>query len=311
MGSVKGKTEVYALNGVSLGIREGEFVCLLGPNGSGKTTLIKVLATLIPPSSGRAEIMGYDVEKEREEVVKYITYIPSLIGAGAWAQPKLTVRQNLTIISKLFGFKLEKILEVGKALGLAEIVDRPFGSLSTGQQARVGLLIGLVRRAPIYLLDEPMIGLSPEAVKIVKEHLLKLNKEFKATILYATHHPLDAQEMASRVIILDHGKVVADGRTEELIRNSGVEESMIIEAYRVYFDLRSLLGEFAASYLNIQTINPEIGSYRISLGVKNVDEILTKLLEKLISKGVKITGLRVRRANLEDAYLYYVGGTYG
>jgi ABC-2 type transport system ATP-binding protein len=86
------KVDVYALNSVSLTFREGDFVCLLGPNGSGKTTLIKILAGIIPPSSGRAEVMGYDVVKERKEVVKRVTYIPSLAAAGAWAQPRLTVK---------------------------------------------------------------------------------------------------------------------------------------------------------------------------------------------------------------------------
>lgn len=97
MRAVVRKREVYALSGVSLRVEEGEFVCVLGPNGTGKTTLIKILAGIIPPSSGRAEVMGYDVVKERDMAVQQVTYIPSLAAAGAWAQAKLTVKQNLRV----------------------------------------------------------------------------------------------------------------------------------------------------------------------------------------------------------------------
>ncbi|MCS7366641.1 MAG: ATP-binding cassette domain-containing protein [archaeon YNP-WB-062] len=118
------------------------------------TTLIKVLAGIIPPSGGRVEVLGFDVVRERGEVVRRVTYIPSLIGVGAWAQPRLTVRQNLRIMARLFNYSFE------------EVLDRPFGSLSTGQQARVGLSLGILRRTPVYLLDEPTMGLSPEAARL-------------------------------------------------------------------------------------------------------------------------------------------------
>ncbi|UNQ72538.1 ABC transporter ATP-binding protein [Infirmifilum sp. NZ] len=314
MRAVVGEVEVRALDGVSIRVRKGEFVCLLGPNGSGKTTLIKILATLIPPTSGRAEVMGYDVEKDRDEVVKHVTYIPSVMGATAWAQLRLTVRQNLRIMSRLFGIDLEEVLGAARRLGLSEVMDRPLGSLSTGQQARVGLLIGILRRTPVYLLDEPMMGLSPEAVRTVKDYLGKLNREFGVTILYATHHPLEIQEEASRVIILRNGRVVADGGVEELIKRAKVEESVQMEVYNAYFDLRHALEglrELGVRYVSLRGLSPEEGRYEVALGVENADEVLPRLLERLVSEGAKIVRLKVKRANLEDAYLYYVGGTGG
>jgi len=195
------KRIIYALKNISITVKKGEFACLLGPNGSGKTTLIKILAGLIPPSSGRVEIMGYDVEKNRNEAIRNITYIPSLMGTIAWAQPRLTVRQNLTIMAKLFHYSFEDVLELAERLELREVLDRPFGALSTGQQARVGLSIGILKRAPVYLLDEPTMGLSPEAARFVRNYLVDLNRKFSITVLYATHHPLEAQDIASRVII--------------------------------------------------------------------------------------------------------------
>jgi ABC-2 type transport system ATP-binding protein len=308
MRSVLGKRDVYALNGVSFRVGVGEFVCLLGPNGSGKTTLIKVLAGIIPPSGGRAEVLGFDVVRERGEVVRRVTYIPSLIGAGAWAQPRLTVKQNLRIMARLFNYSFEEVLDVAGRLGLGEVLDRPFGSLSTGQQARVGLSLGILRRTPVYLLDEPTMGLSPEAARLVRGHLLKLNREFNVTILYATHHPLEAQEVAGRVIILDRGRVVADGKPEELIRGSGVGESIAVEVYGVYFDLNRVLGRVEANYVNVRPMRLEVGEYEVVLGVRDSDVVLPKLLSELISMGAKVSRVRVRKANLEDAFLYYVGG---
>lgn len=168
-----------------------------------------------------------------------------MVAAAAWAQARLTVRQNLRVMSQLFGIDLEEALEAAERLGLSEVLDRPFGSLSTGQQARVGLLLGILRRSPIYLLDEPMMGLSPEAVKVVKEHLQKLNREFGVTMLYATHHPLEVQDAASRVIILEDGRIAADGSVEELIRRASVEESVRMEVYNAYFDVGAALEELS------------------------------------------------------------------
>jgi ABC-2 type transport system ATP-binding protein len=311
MRAVVRKRDVYALSGVSLRVGEGEFVCVLGPNGSGKTTLIKILAGIIPPSDGRAEVMGYDVVRERDMAVRQVTYIPSLAAAGAWAQAKLTVRQNLRIMSRLFGARFEDVLDFAGRFGLGDVLDRPFGSLSTGQQARVGLLIGLLRRSPVYLLDEPTMGLSPEVARMLRGYLLDLNRRLGVTVLYATHHPLEAQEVASRVIIMDRGRVIADGSVGELVRSSGVDESIRLEAYRVYFDLGGLLREFGPSYVEVRPLRPEVGEYEAVLGVRDSDEVLPKLLNELISRGARVSRLSVRRASLEDAYLYYVGSARG
>lgn len=302
------KTLVYALNDVSLKVRRGEFVCLLGSNGSGKTTLIKILATLLPPSHGRAEIEGYDVIKERKEVVKRINYIPSLLAASAWVKPHLSVEQNFKIMSKLFGLPKEEILGFAEKLELTDVLSRPFGALSTGQQAKVGLTLGVLKKSPVYLLDEPTLGLSPEAVKVIRNYFVKINKELGITIFYATHHALEAQEMADRIIILGHGRIVADGDAETLIRNAGVEESIITEVYGAYFSLDQLLRELEPNYLKIEPVGLELGKCRIMLGVNDSDVVLQKLVKKLMSKGAKIKSLKVREANLEDAFMYYISG---
>ncbi len=298
---------VKALDRVSIRVREGEFVCILGPNGSGKTTLLKVLAALLPPTSGTARVMGFDVVRERREVIKRVNYITSVLAAGAWAQVKLSVRKNLEFMSKLFATPLERVFEVAKNLGLGEFLDRPFGTLSTGQQARVGLALGLAKDTPVYLLDEPTLGLSPEASKAVRETLTNVNRERKVTIVYATQHPLYAEEMASRVVILGKGRILVDGNPKKLIRDSGVRESIELEIYNLFGNIRELLGGIVYDYIDIRGMDSSLGRYYVRMGVKDSDEVLPRLIERLVTRGVKVRRLRVWRANLEDAFLYYIG----
>ncbi len=311
MRSITKKVVIFALNGVNINVRRGEFVCILGPNGSGKTTLIKILATLIPPMSGKAEVMGYDVVKDKDEVVKLVTYIPSILGASAWARPRLTVRRNIVLACRLFGIPKDEGLEAAKKLGLDEYLDRPFGSLSTGLQARVGLLIGVLRRTPVYLLDEPLMGISPEAARLLRSYFLKINREFGITFLYATHRPLEAQELATRVIILHRGKVVADGSPDDLIRKANVEEAIELEMYKAYFNIEEVLRRYEPNYVHVEHLEPEAGAFKVIVGIRCCDDVLPRLIEELVSRGAKIRRLRVRRASLEDAYLYYVGGGSG
>ena len=311
MRSITKKVVIFALNGVNINVRKGEFVCILGPHGSGKTTLIKILATLIPPMSGKAEVMGYDVVKDKDEVVKLVTYIPSILGASAWARPRLTVRRNIVLACKLFGMPIEEGLEVAKKLGLSEFLDRPFGSLSTGLQARVGLLVGILRKTPVYLMDEPLMGVSPEAARMLRSYFHRINRKYNITFLYVTHHPLEAQELATRVIILNRGRVVADGSPNDLIKEAKVEEAIELEIYKAYFNIRNVLRKYKPIYTHVECLEPEAGTFKVVVGVSYCDDVLPRLLEELISKGAKIRRLRVRRASLEDAYLYYVGGGSG
>ena len=304
------KLVTVALRDVSIKIEKGEFVCILGPNGSGKTTLLKVLATLLPPTSGTAEVMGYDVVKERKEVVKRVNYITSVLAAGAWAQAKLSVRKNLEFMAKLLSLSPARVLETASQLGLNEVLDMPFGALSTGQQARVGLALGLSKDVPVYLLDEPTLGLSPEASKAVREILKDLNRRKGITILYATQHPLYVQEMASKVVILRKGQVIVEGEPKTLIKNSGIKESIEMAVYNVNSNIRSILEKLDPDYINIKPLNERIGEYIVRIGVRDSDEVLPKLVWELVSRNIKIRKLRVKRASLEDAYLYYIGGRH-
>ncbi|MBO3754200.1 MAG: ABC transporter ATP-binding protein [Candidatus Brockarchaeota archaeon] len=301
------KTMVQALKGINLRVREGEFVFLVGPNGSGKTTLIRILATFLLPTSGKAFVAGYDVTHQKREVLKNISYIPSLLAGAAWAHVGLTVGENLKIMARLFGYSEKTLDEALRTLEIEDLKNRVFGSLSTGQQARVVLALGMIKNAPIFLLDEPTLGLSPEAVWIVLDYLKYLNEKMKVTILYATHHLMEAQKMADRVVFLKDGTILVDGDPKSIIRSVGITETIILEIHHAYFDIGKVLHEIEdrCIFTNAELLESETGEYVVKLGVKDSGEVLPEIIHKLVSRGSRIKNVKVLEPSLEDAFMYY------
>ena len=302
------KNIIKALDGINIRIKEGEFVTLLGPNGSGKTTLLKILATLILPTNGKAEIMGYDVVKEKHEVLKRISYIPSLLAGSAWANVNVSLIRNLRNMARLFGFSQRDVEEVLDMLDLNHLKERPFGSLSTGQQARAVIALGILKKASVLLLDEPTMGLSLDAIEITREYFKKVNKELGVTILYATHHAIEAQKLSDRVIFLSNGKVLADGNPHDLIRHIGKDEIITIELYNVHTDLNEFIREFSSypESAKIKCLDPIVGEYRVRFRVRDSRETLPDLIDKLMSEGIKLRNLKVLEPTLEDVFMHFV-----
>jgi len=297
------KVVIYALNRVNLAVRRGELVCILGPNGSGKTTLIKILAGLLLPTAGRAWIMGNDVVKDRREVVRAITYIPSFVASIAWANPAATVWTNLQRAGKLFGFSEEEIQEALKLLDIHHLKDRIFGTLSSGQQARVTIALGLLKNARVFLLDEPTMGLSPEASKSIREYLKKMGHEMGATVLYATNIVWEAMDFAERVVFMDDGRIIADGNLRDIIRKLGMPEVVTVEVYNIYFKPENLLREIESFHYSVECVNPGVGWYTIRLEVKDSGEVLSKLLSCLVNMGGKVRRVEVKQPDLVDTFI--------
>lgn len=301
------KRTIYALYKLNLKVREGSFTCLLGPNGSGKTTLLRILATFLLPTSGTAEIMGYDVVNEKKEVLEHINYIPSFIAGSVWANPRLTVKKNLELMAKLMNYERESIERALRVTGLKELEHMPVGTLSTGQLARLILALGIMREAPVFLLDEPTMGLSPEAVRMVQDYLIDLCKKRRVTMLYSTHHLYEAERMADYVILLDKGRKIAEGTPEELIKSLGKVDVIEIKVNNVYFDLKKKLN-IEAKFMKMETINSEIGRYKLKIGTPNSDEVLPDLVTRLTSLGAKIERIEVSRPTLEDVFIHLTQG---
>ncbi len=193
-----------AVNEVSLSVEEGEAFALLGPNGAGKTTLIRILSTLLRPSSGKARIMGYDVSSDPEEVKKRIGVVshnPCLYG-------KLTSRENLSFYAGLYDASHEVDALLNR-MGLLQVADEYVENLSRGMKQRLAIARAMIHEPPVLLLDEPSVGLDVESRKSFHEMIQDLNSH-GVTLLLTTHFLEEAAVLCTRGVIMNRGRVVAE-----------------------------------------------------------------------------------------------------
>src|SRR3989441_2227688 len=201
--------EVVALDGIDFEVPVGSVFGLLGPNGAGKTTAVRILATVIAPDGGRAEVLGHDVRREPEAV----RYRIGLAGQNAAVDPNLTGRENLRLIGRLTQLRRKEIesrsVEVLERFGLADAADRPVRTYSGGMRRRLDVGAALVHRPPVLFLDEPTTGLDPEG----RNELWEVIRELVAdgtTVLLTTQYLEEADRLADRIVVIDGGRVIAD-----------------------------------------------------------------------------------------------------
>src|SRR5512147_1505918 len=208
-GIVKKFGDFTAVAGVSFKVEAGEIFGLLGPNGAGKSTLIRMLVTLLPPTSGSASINGFDVVKKADDVRRSIGVIPQAMTSDL----ELTVEENLIIFAKLYGVPRAKrnrlIAELIAAVELTQWADKPVKNLSGGMRRRVEIARGLVHEPRVFFLDEPTTGLDPVSRTAVWEMLRKIKAQRELTVLITTHYMDEADKLCDRIAIVDHGKLVA------------------------------------------------------------------------------------------------------
>src|SRR6476661_593178 len=206
---VKKFGDFTAVKGISFSVDEGEIFGLLGPNGAGKSTLIRMMVTLLQPTSGTAVINGFDVVKEADGVRQSIGVIPQAMTSDL----ELSVEENLTIFAKLYGVPRQKrerlISELLEAVELTKWRSAPVKNLSGGMRRRVEIARGLVHEPRIFFLDEPTTGLDPVSRAAVWEMLRKVKAERDLTVLLTTHYMDEADKLCDRIAIVDHGELKA------------------------------------------------------------------------------------------------------
>ncbi len=211
-----------ALDGVSLTIPEGERFGLLGPNGAGKTTLISILSGALRPSSGTAQLLGFDLQTQFREIRQFLGLVPQEI---ALYEP-LTARENLHFFGSVYGIPkkrlVQRIVECLALAGLESSADRPVKTFSGGMKRRLNLAIGLLHEPRLLILDEPTVGIDAQSRNAILESLEQINRA-GATLLYTTHYMEEAQRLCTRLAILDRGKILAEGPTQEVLRQNGTE----------------------------------------------------------------------------------------
>lgn len=205
-----------AVSSVTLAINAGEIFGLIGPNGAGKSTLIKMLTTMLPPSSGRARVAGFDVIEQPAEVRKHIGYVPQLLSADG----ELTGYENMLLSSRLYLIpRTERESRITSALammGLSEVSDRLVRNYSGGMIRRLEIAQSTLHRPAVLFMDEPTVGLDPTGRHTVWDHVRELRRDLQAAIIVTTHYMDEAEALCDRVAVVHNGKIKAVGSPVEL-----------------------------------------------------------------------------------------------
>ncbi|MGZ9277333.1 MAG: ABC transporter ATP-binding protein, partial [Candidatus Limnocylindrales bacterium] len=211
------KTEIEAVRGVDLQVGAGEIFGFLGPNGAGKTTTLRMLATLLQPTSGEAVVAGADLRREPQAVRERIGYVPQ----GGSTDPAETGRGELVIQGRLYGMsKSDAERRAGEILATLELeaaADRTIATYSGGMKRRLDVGLGIVHRPAVLFLDEPTTGLDPQARAHMWDEIRALRGQ-GTTVFLTTHYLEEADALADRLAIIDHGRIVAEGTADELKR---------------------------------------------------------------------------------------------
>jgi ABC-2 type transport system ATP-binding protein len=300
----RGSGEVVALDGVDLRIEHGEVFGLLGPNGAGKTTCIKILNTLLYPSSGEARVAGYDVVREAAEVRRRIALVSGGENAGYGI---LTVRECLWMFSQFYGVssaeakpRVDRLLA---AVGLTSLAGTLINKLSTGQRQRMNFARGFVSDPEILFLDEPTLGMDVNAARELREFVMTWVRERESrTVLLTTHYMAEADQMCDRIAIIDHGRVRACDTPAALRRSVEGGQHVELEVLGVPEGLTEVDGvPFAMG-----APHPERGTHTIKLRLSDGGR-LPLLLRSLEERGVAVRGVSTRETSLEDAFIAIVG----
>jgi ABC-2 type transport system ATP-binding protein len=226
--------DLTAVDNMNLSVVAGEVFGLLGPNGAGKTTAVKILTTLLPPTSGHAMVSGFDVQRQATQVRSEIGYVPQLISVDGI----LTAYENLLIFAKVYGVpkakRQQRIAAALEVVGLQDAARRQVRTYSGGMMRRLEIALAIVHRPRVLFLDEPTVGLDPLARQAVWQHLRSLQQEFSMTIFLTTHFMEEADTLCGRVAIMNLGRVSALGQPKELKLSIGRPDASLDEVFAHY-----------------------------------------------------------------------------
>jgi len=290
-----------AVNAITFNVAHGEIFGLLGPNGAGKSTLIRMLTTLLEPTSGTARVSGYDVTESPNEVRESIGVIPQAMTSDL----ELSAQENLLIFAKLYGVPRERrkhmIQDLLEGVELADWGEHPVKDLSGGMRRRLEIARGMVHEPKILFLDEPTTGLDPVSRVAVWEMLVKLKRQRDLTILMTTHYMDEADRLCDRIAIVDHGKLVVLDSPLKLKAsvpgNTVVEVSFGAAPETWAATVKSLPG--------VEEVTAQDHVFRIASN--DGPRTTTQLLEAAQRAGVAVASLSVQSTTLDDVFVHYTG----
>ena len=294
-----GRKEIVALDDVDLTVEEGELFGLLGPNGAGKTTLIKILCTLLLPSSGTARVLGYDVDSEAKQIRKRINMVS---GGEISGDGLLTIRENLWMFTQVDGVqgkfakqRIDALLEeFGLEDGRRQAPDR--------QRQKMNIIRGFSTDPDLIFLDEPTLGLDVTTSISIRNYLRRWVREREGrTMMLTTHYMREAEELCDRVAIIDRGRIVAVDTPAGLKRRVGNDSSFLIETTPIdTARLSSLTG------VRGLTARPSNGHLKVRMVLED-ESVIADVISAVVAAGGKVVGLSKNEPTLEDAFMHLVG----
>jgi ABC-2 type transport system ATP-binding protein len=282
------------LREVNLTVTPGAIFGVLGPNGAGKTTLISILATLLRPDAGQAQVLGLDVVRDAARLKERI----NLAASGAHFLWCMTVEDSLRFYGRLYGLggralrdKVEGLLDL---FGLAAHRRVTFERLSTGLKQRLSLAKALINDPELLFLDEPTSGLDQEMAQHIREEILRLNREVRVTMLLTTHNLREAEMLCTEVAFLKEGRLISEGRIPDLQRRLGLGDhlSLIFQASPAALDYGRLPG----------VLRHAVNAARVDLVLDRVEDRLPAILEAVYASGQKLAQVKVKPVDLEEIY---------
>ncbi|KUH33008.1 ABC transporter ATP-binding protein [Thermococcus celericrescens] len=296
---VKKYGDFEAVRGISFNVKRGEIFAFLGPNGAGKTTTVHVLTTLLKPTAGKAIVAGHDVAREPIAVRRKI----GIVFQDPSVDRELTAYENMLIHGRIYGLSgnelKEKIERLLKFVELWEFKDRPVKFFSGGMQRRLEIARSLLHEPEILFLDEPTIGLDPQTRAHIWDYIRAMKEEHNMTIFLTTHYMDEAEQLADRIAIMDHGEIIAEGTAEELKKLVGSDI--------IYLKLQSPREELKCLKADFIKGCKMLPDGRIRLDVDNAAEALPKLFELAKETGVRILEVTYHRPTLNDVFLHLTG----
>ena len=290
-----------AVDALNFSVEHGEVFGLLGPNGAGKSTLIRMLTTLVPPTSGAARVNGFDIARNANGVRQSIGVIPQAMTSDL----DLSANENMSIFAKLYGIPREKrrrtIKELLAVVELSQWADKPVKMLSGGMRRRLEIARGLVHEPKIFFLDEPTTGLDPVSRVAVWEMLARLKRERDLTILVTTHYMDEADKLCGRIAIIDHGKLAALDSPLKL--KASIPGKNILEVS--FSNVPQNWTETLKQLPEVAEVKADDHVFRISSN--NGPRTTVELMDAARKANVTVAALSVQSTTLDDVFVHYTG----
>ncbi len=290
-----------AVDGVSFSVQEGEIFGYLGPNGAGKTTLVRMLTTLIVPTSGQARVAGFDVVENAADVRRQIGVIPQAMTSDL----DLTAYENMDVYGRFYGIaaqeRKERIKYLLEMVGLASRAHELVAAYSGGMRRRLEVARGLVHKPKILFLDEPSSGLDPQSRRAMWELLKQIRQESMTTILLTTHYMEEADALCSRIAIIDAGKIVVMDSPEQLKRQLPGNDMISMTIDQLSDAVADGVRELPFVH-RVRIENDDVHIY-VDNGAIN----LPAVMDTIRSKGGVISSANVHEQSLEDVFIHFTG----